>query len=75
MHYYPSIYASQDYSVQRVAFFQQLAVSAAANLGTTASGMTLGFSAVALPAMQGSHHIPRVSNVEANVVCNKQAQP
>jgi hypothetical protein len=46
--------------------FQQLAVGAAANLGTIASGMTLGFSAVALPVMQAAQHTPYISDEQAS---------
>jgi hypothetical protein len=42
----------RDYST-----LQQLAVGLAANLGSIASGMTLGYSAVALPAMQTEHDV------------------
>ncbi|XP_069699243.1 facilitated trehalose transporter Tret1-2 homolog isoform X2 [Periplaneta americana] len=45
---------------------KQLTAGAAANLGTIGSGMTLGFSAVALPAMQTSYHEPAVSDEEAS---------
>ena len=36
---------------------QQLAVGLAANLGIIALGMALGYSAVALPAMQTEHNV------------------
>jgi len=36
---------------------QQLAVGLAANLGSIAVGMALGFSAVALPAIQTEHDV------------------
>ncbi|XP_069699247.1 facilitated trehalose transporter Tret1-like isoform X5 [Periplaneta americana] len=48
----------------------QLTAGAAANLGTIGSGMTLGFSAVALPAMQTSYHEPAVSDEEASWVAS-----
>jgi hypothetical protein len=50
----------------RVPSAQQLAMGAVANLGTVASGMTLGFSAVALPAMQAPGHMPYVSDAQAS---------
>jgi hypothetical protein len=46
--------------------FQQVIVGAVANLGTISSGMSLGFSAVALPAMQAAHHSPHVSEEQAS---------
>ncbi|XP_069699256.1 facilitated trehalose transporter Tret1-like isoform X2 [Periplaneta americana] len=49
---------------------KQLIVSAAANLGTIASGMALGFSAVALPAMQMTDHVPHVSEEQASWVAS-----
>jgi hypothetical protein len=36
---------------------QQLAVGLAANLGTIGFGMALGYSAVALPAIQTEHDV------------------
>jgi hypothetical protein len=45
---------------------QQMSVGLAANLGTISSGMSLGFSAVALPAMQAAHHTPHVSDDAAS---------
>jgi hypothetical protein len=46
--------------------FQQLTVGLAANLGNIATGMSLGYSAVALPAMQAAHHTPYVSEEQAS---------
>ena len=45
---------SNDHSYNLIMYslFQQLGIAAAANIGAIASGITLGFSAVALPAMQ-----------------------
>jgi hypothetical protein len=43
-----------------------MAVGLAANLGNIASGMSLGYSAVALPAMQTAHHTPHVSDEQAS---------
>ncbi|KAJ4427061.1 hypothetical protein ANN_26860 [Periplaneta americana] len=45
---------------------QQLGVSLAANIGTIGSGLTLGYSAVALPAMQAANHQPSVTEEEAS---------
>ena len=45
---------------------QQLAVGLAANLGIIAIGLALGYSAVALPAMQRAHNTPYVSDEEAS---------
>jgi len=36
---------------------QQLAVGLAANLGIIALGLAIGYSAVALPAMQTAHNV------------------
>ena len=41
-------------------------MSAAANLGSVATGMTVGFSAVALPALQSPSHDPAVTDEEAS---------
>jgi len=41
-------------------------VGAAATLGNIASGMTMGFSAVALPTMQAVNHTPQVSDEQAS---------
>lgn len=49
---------------------KQLAVGAAANLGTIASGMTLGFSAVALPVMQAEDHTPYISDEQASWIAS-----
>ncbi|XP_069699253.1 facilitated trehalose transporter Tret1-like [Periplaneta americana] len=51
-----------------MSYRKQLALAAAANIGTIASGMTFGFSAVALPAMQTSEHVPHVSDDDASWV-------
>ena len=41
-------------------------MSAAANLGSIGTGMTVGFSAVALPALQSPTHDPVVTDEEAS---------
>ncbi|XP_023701755.1 facilitated trehalose transporter Tret1 isoform X1 [Cryptotermes secundus] len=53
-----------------MACYKQLALGAVANLGTVASGMTLGFSAVALPAMQALDHTPCVSDAQASWIAS-----
>jgi hypothetical protein len=45
---------------------QQLIVGAVATTATVSGGMSLGFSAVALPAMQSTHHHPHVSEDQAS---------
>jgi hypothetical protein len=59
-------YSAQGNKQTVCSTFQQLAVGAAANLGTIASGMTLGFSAVALPVMQAEDHTPHISDEQAS---------
>jgi hypothetical protein len=43
-----------------------MAVGLAANLANIAVGMTLGYSAVALPAMQSAQHTPYISDEQAS---------
>jgi hypothetical protein len=45
---------------------QQFTVSAVATMATVTAGMTLGFSAVALPAMQSTNQHPHVSEEQAS---------
>ncbi|PSN32151.1 hypothetical protein C0J52_23851 [Blattella germanica] len=52
---------------------QQLLVSTAANIGAIASGMTVGFSAVALPAMQAISHEPRITDEQASWIASLTA--
>ncbi|KAJ9599702.1 hypothetical protein L9F63_026449, partial [Diploptera punctata] len=48
--------------------YRQLLVSAAANLGSITTGMTAGFSAVALPALQSLNHDPVLDDEDASWV-------
>ncbi|XP_023701748.1 facilitated trehalose transporter Tret1-2 homolog isoform X3 [Cryptotermes secundus] len=57
-------------TVAAAATSTQLAVGAVANLGTIASGMTLGFSAVALPVMQAEDHTPYISDEQASWIAS-----
>lgn len=49
-----------------VSFLQQLTAGAVATMATVTGGMSLGFSAVALPAMQTTNHRPQVSEDQAS---------
>jgi len=43
-----------------------MAVGLAANVANIAAGMSFGYSAVALPAMQSAHHKPYISDEQAS---------
>ncbi|PSN36326.1 hypothetical protein C0J52_24327 [Blattella germanica] len=49
---------------------QQYILGAVANIASIAAGMTLGFSAVALPPMQMQHHSPQVSHDQASWIAS-----
>ncbi|XP_069699267.1 facilitated trehalose transporter Tret1-like isoform X2 [Periplaneta americana] len=49
---------------------KQLLIGAVANLGNIATGLTIGFSAVALPAMQTAHHEPPVSDEQTSWIAS-----
>ncbi|XP_069699269.1 facilitated trehalose transporter Tret1-like isoform X2 [Periplaneta americana] len=51
-------------------WYKQLLIGAVANLGTIAVGMSMGFSAVALPAMQDPYHVPHVSEEQASWIAS-----
>ncbi|XP_069699252.1 facilitated trehalose transporter Tret1-like isoform X2 [Periplaneta americana] len=53
-----------------MATLRQLIIGFAANLGTIGAGMTLGYSAVALPAMQSPDHQPYVSDQTASWIAS-----